>query len=72
MYRADVTISQPIVQSLLFFIFCGILALLVFLAMLNVWFGLGLWLIVPVILAVFVATNCDYQIERLQEKSSQS
>ena len=47
----------------------GILALLVLLTVLNVWFGLGLWLIVPVILAVFVATNCDHQIEHLQEKS---
>lgn len=49
----------------------GILALLVLLTVLLVWFGLGLWLIVPVVIATFVATNCDHQVERLQEKSNQ-
>lgn len=49
----------------------GILALLVLLTVLLVWFGLGLWLIVPVVIATFVATNCDHQVARLQEKSSQ-
>lgn len=49
----------------------GILALLVLLTVLLVWFGLGLWLIVPVVIATFMATNCDHQVERLQEKSAQ-
>jgi uncharacterized membrane protein YesL len=49
----------------------GIFALLVLLAVLQAWIGLGLWLIVPVIGAVFVATNCEYQIERLQQVTNQ-
>ncbi|MFV0275826.1 MAG: hypothetical protein ACK5HY_01390 [Parahaliea sp.] len=43
----------------------GVLALVVALLVLMLWFGLGLWLIVPVILAVVITTNCEAQIERL-------
>jgi hypothetical protein len=49
----------------------GIFALLVLMAILVVWIGLGIWLIAPVIGAVFVATNCDYQIERMQRVTGQ-
>lgn len=49
----------------------GMFALLVLLTILLIWFGLGLWLIVPVVAAVFVAANCEHQIEQLQGKSDQ-
>lgn len=48
----------------------GIFAMLVLLATLVVWVGVGLWLIVPVIGAVFMATNCEYQIQRLQRMTT--
>ncbi len=49
----------------------GIFAFLVLLSILLVWVGIGLWLIVPVVGAVFVATNCEHQIERLQGANGQ-
>jgi hypothetical protein len=49
----------------------GIFSLLVLSTVLLVWFGLGLWLIVPVVVAVFAATNCDHQIERLSRMPEQ-
>lgn len=47
----------------------GMVAGLVLLTILMLWFGLGLWLIVPVVAAVFLTTNCEHQIERLRERS---
>jgi uncharacterized membrane protein YesL len=49
----------------------GIFALLVLSTILMVWFGLGLWLILPVVVAVFAATNCEHQIEQLPRMPDQ-
>ena len=44
----------------------GMLGLLVVLASSALWIGLGMWLIVPVVAAVFLGANCYLQVERLR------
>lgn len=47
----------------------GMIAGLVLLTILLLWFGAGVWLLAPVIAAVFLTTNCEHQIERLHPTS---
>lgn len=42
----------------------GMVGLVVALAVSTLWIGLGMWLIAPVVGAVFVAANCHREVER--------
>lgn len=44
----------------------GQLGLLVLLAVATLWVGPGMWLIVPVVAAVFLAANCWLQVKRIR------
>jgi hypothetical protein len=47
----------------------GMLGLLVGLTIATLWVGPGIWLIVPVVAAVFLGVNCWLQVERWREGS---
>ena len=44
----------------------GMVGLLVGLAVATLWVGPGMWLIVPVVAAAFLAANCEIQVARLR------
>ncbi len=45
----------------------GMVGLLVAFAVATLWLGLGMWLIAPVVAAVFLAANCHRQVERRRQ-----
>jgi uncharacterized membrane protein YesL len=46
----------------------GMVALLVLLSVVALWIGLGMWLIVPVVGAVFLGVNCWLQVEQVRSR----